>query len=65
MEGRKWNGYVEKEKKKEEEKKMTKKKKNMDHGTSPVLKSLAPNYLIGKDMHVGRDCRIWRIRLFL
>lgn len=25
----------------------------------------APNYLIGKDTHVGRDCRIWRIRLFL
>lgn len=26
---------------------------------------VAPNYLIGKDTHVGRDCRIWRIRLFL
>lgn len=25
----------------------------------------APNYLKGKDTHVGRDCRIWRIRLFL
>lgn len=37
VEGRKWNGYVEKEKK-------MMKKKGMDHGTSPVLKSLAPNY---------------------
>lgn len=33
VEGRKWNGYVEKEKEKEEEKK----KKDMDHGTSPGL----------------------------
>lgn len=39
MEGRKWNGYVEKEKEKEEEKE--EKKKDMDHGTSPVLKSFA------------------------
>lgn len=46
-------------------KKEEKEKKDMDHDTSPVLKSLAPNYLRGKDTHVGRDCRIWRIRLFL
>lgn len=49
--------YVQKEKKKEEKKK----KKDIDHAP----KSFAPNYLIGKDTHVGRDCRIWRIRLFL
>lgn len=34
------------------------------HG-SWYFSRFAPNYLIGKDTHVDRDCRIWRIRLFL
>jgi len=59
VEGRKWNGYVEKEKKKM----MKKKKKDMDHSRSEVV--CTKRYLKGKDTHVGRDCRIWRIRLFL
>lgn len=42
---------------------MMKKKKKKRH--RPCSEVVAPGYLIGKDMHVGRDCRIWRIRLFL
>lgn len=54
--------YKSTRRKKEKEEENEEKKKR--HGPW-YFSRFAPNYLIGKDTHVGRDCRIWRIRLFL
>lgn len=56
--------YKSTRRKKEEEKKEENEEKKKRHG-SWYFSRFAPNYLKGKDTHVGRDCRIWRIGLFL
>lgn len=61
MEGR--NGYEVYVEKKKKMMKTEKKKKKKDMVW--YFSRFAQNYLKGKDAHVGRDCRIWRIRLFL